>query len=147
MIHEKYLTRWLKGHSEAIRFVLEIHQAIELWDDLIDKDKPITHDTINAAFFGLLVSIPRNGFYQQHFSRLSPLIENAIFDWHAANEMEARKAPSDLQTAYGLKCSGLALTTMCASIIGGPEWARDVNLELRSLGESWVEYSATFGVK
>lgn len=137
--------RWLKGHADAITFVLAVHDVVELWDDLIDQDKEITPETINRVFYRALIEIPRNGFYQAHFATLSPLIESAIFDWHTANAFE--KAKTNLETAYGLRCTLQSLTVMCARIIGGPSWAQAVNNEIRSAGETWAEYAYGFGDK
>lgn len=143
MIGDK-LNEWLMGNASAIAFITAVHQVVEVWDDLIDKD-PVTPSEINAAFYTLFVTIPRNGFYQEHFALLSPIIETAIMDWHTANELEARK--EQLETAFGLRCAGQALTVMCARIIGGVEWARKVNMELRTSGETFAAYAAEIGAK
>ncbi|MGZ5165754.1 MAG: hypothetical protein ACXWCQ_35110 [Burkholderiales bacterium] len=138
---EDRLKDWLRGHDDAIAFIQLIHEIAEIWDDLIDKDNPVSDSAIDGAFYRALVTLPRNGFYRQHFALLSPILEAAILDWFAANDLERRRAGDDLRTAYVLRCGAQALTVMAARIIGGVEWARRVNLELRSSGDSWAEYS------
>ena len=144
-MNSERLAEWLKGHAAAIALVETIHDVVELWDDLIDRDCEIEPERINRAFYALFVTIPRNGFYQQHFALLNPLIESAILDWHTANALE--RDETGPETAYGLRCTGQAVTTMCARIIGGVEWALQVNKELRTAGESYADYAAEFGEK
>lgn len=143
----EHLGQWLRGNTDAIDLVLAVHDVVEVWDDLIDKDAEIRPEAINAVFYAALVTIPRNRFYKQHFDLLNPIIEAAILDWHTANALETRKTNDDLRNAYVLKCTGQLLTVLCARIIGGVNWARSVNLKIRSLGETWAEYSAEFGEK
>ena len=140
------LGKWLKGDGEAAALVLAIHGIVEIWDDLIDRDKPISAESVNQAFYAALIAVPRNRFYQQHFTALSPIIESAILDWNTATALEAARDAEGLRTAFVLRCSGLALTVMCARIVGGVAWARQVNLELRQMGDTWAEYSSGFGV-
>lgn len=145
MITKEHLDRWLKGNAEAISFIIAMHDVAEIWDDLIDQDNEIDPERINKAFYLTLIQIPRNGFYQRNFNLLSPIVESAILDWHTANELEKRGGEDDLHTAYGLRCASQSLTVLSARIIGGHEWAKDVNLEIRSLGDTWADYAAEHG--
>ena len=134
------LARWLKGDREAIDFILNMHQIAEAWDDLIDDDASPTPEQINRAFYTSLITIPRNGFFQRHFATLSPLLEVAILDWHTANAFENSGSAENLRAAFILRCGLMSLTTMAACILAGPEWAQEVNSELRSLGDTWDDY-------
>jgi hypothetical protein len=140
MLHD-HLHEWLRGNADAITFIRQIHEIAEVWDDLIDKDKPVCDSAINGAFYRALIGLPRNAFYREHFALLNPVMEAAILDWFTANDLEHRREGDDLHTAYVLRCGAQALTVMAARIIGGVEWARRVNLELRSQGDTWAEYS------
>lgn len=142
----EHLMVWLKGCESAIDFILAMHQIAETWDDLIDGDRETTPKAINAAFYTSLITLPRNPFYQQHFHELSPIVESAILDWHTANALEKRNSGDDLRTAYTLRCGAQMLTVMSARIIGGQDWAQNVNLEIRSVGDSWADYSKQFEV-
>lgn len=138
------IEKWLLGHAAAIDFINTIFDIVETWDDLIDKDTDITDADINAAFRKSLVDLPRNTFYREHFERLNPLVESAIFDWLTANGMEREN--DYLETAYGLKCSGQSLIIMSASIIGGHEHASQVSDEVRRSGETWRQYIHNMGL-
>lgn len=138
---------YLRGHREAIAFVRLMFDVFETWDDLIDADKVLEQREINAAFYAALVLLPRNRFYAEHFALLNPLVETAIFDWYAANSYETAKSEAGLRQAYVLRCTAQQLIVMAARIVGGPEWATDVNRQLRLLGDSWAQYAAEFGVQ
>lgn len=129
--------KWLRGNEAAVAFVLSLHEVVETWDDMIDKDEHVSPERMSRAFHLALVDIPRNGFYQDHFALLSPIVEAAIFDWYAANEFERRQ---NFEIAWGLANAGLCVTVMCARILGGPEWAKEVNVEFRELTESLSEF-------
>lgn len=129
-----------RGEPDAAAFLTGLHRIVDIWDDLIDKDKPVDDAAINAAFYAALVAIPRNPFYRAHFALLSPLIESAIIDWHTANALE-KTGGDDLRTAHALRCAGYSVLIMCARIIGGVEWAEEVSLELRSGQSDWAEYA------
>jgi len=141
------LDAFLKGHREAIAFVRVAFDVFETWDDLFDKDRECTPNEINAAFYAALVTLPRNRFYAENFALLNPLVETAILDWYAANSYEAAKTLEGLRQAYVLKSTAQQLIVMSARIVGGHEWAAEVNAKLRLMGETWDEYAAEFGVK
>lgn len=142
---DERLVKWLKGHSEAIAFIEDIHRIVELWDDLIDRDREPRPAEIHAAFTAALIGLPRNRFYMANFGLLSPILENAIDNWHVANALE-HKGGEALQTSFILRCGILDMTTMAAKIIGGPEWALTVGIEMRQAGgDSFQKYAAEHG--
>ena len=135
------LGKWLKGDQAAIAFILELWRIVELWDDLIDRDKPAGEAAVNQAFFAALITLPRNVFYRRHFDRLNPLLEGAILDWFTANALETRRDGDDLRIAYVLRGNVQMLLVAAANIVAGPVWAGAVNLELRSVGDRWDDYA------
>lgn len=141
------LPGFMKGNAAAIDCLMTIHRIVETWDDIIDKDQPLTPEDINGAFYQALVTLPRNPFYRDHFAELNPVFESAILDWFLANKLEAKGDTESLRGSFMLRCGVLSLTVISARIIGGVEWANKVNQELRSAGEGWDDYVASFGVK
>lgn len=138
--------RFLKGNADAVDLNIALHEVVHLWDDLIDLDRPVTPADINKAFHHALITIPRNAFYRANFADLSPILESAIFDWLAANEIEKTKDVERLRQAYVLRYTLLSFTVICARIIGGPEWAHWVNVEFRTMASPWKEYIEGLGV-
>ena len=141
------IARFLKDDKDAISFIMSIHDLVEIWDDLVDKDNPVSQEQVNSAFYAALITIPRNQFYARHFAELNLTIENAIIDWMSANALEATGDAEKLRMAYVLRSSAMTLTTVCANIIGGPAWALKVNTEFRAMGDTWDEYAAGFSKK
>lgn len=139
MTLREHVTEWLQGNNAAIAFVLAVHDVVETWDDLVDQDKVVSTEEISRAFHLALVEIPRNSFYQAHFSRLSPIIEASILNWYVSNEFEKSK---NYERAWALANAGLSVTVMCAQIIGGTEWAKKVGVEFHSITEPLTEYEA-----
>ena len=139
-------TKWLCGNAEAVDFILRIHRIVELWDDLLDKDKPVSDAEINGAFISALVALPRNQFYMRNFAVLSPILESAIDSWHVSNALEKLGGKDPLTTAFILRCSFFALTIAAAKIIGGPKWAQTVGTEIYQAGDdNFDSYCAEHG--
>jgi hypothetical protein len=139
---------FFKHNEDASFFIDELFAIWHIWDDLIDKDKPLTDADINKAFMGALITLPRNRFYQTYFSILHPIIENAFINWLGSNTLE--KSNGDLTIAFDLRNSYVNIVTACANIIGGPIWAQEVAVEvhkaLRNV-ESYQEYAAKLNTK
>jgi hypothetical protein len=140
------LPRWLCNDADAVAMVRDILRVAEVWDDMIDNDKPLTTDDINGALYIALVNLPRNCFYQRNFREISPLVESAIMDWMTANEFEKSGDKQKLSLSYGLRFTPLAITTAAARILGGVQFAKVVNAECRALVEPWDAYAIEHGV-
>ena len=115
------LQEWLKGDEPAIEFCKLILEVVGTWDDLIDKDKytPTGMD-ISNAFSLLLIKLPNNPFYTKHKDDLQPFLEQMVYDWLAANELERQKV---LLTSYSLRLSYAPVLARAVYLIGGFEWA------------------------
>ena len=132
---------YFKGNEAAVDYIADFLAAWHIWDDLIDKDKPITDESINQAFINVFIKLPRNPFYQANFGILNPLMENAFINWFAANSLEQQN--QNLRTAYDLRNTYLNIIVTCANIIGGVEWASLVAIDVqKNLNEndSFEEY-------
>ncbi|MDR3439882.1 hypothetical protein [Telmatospirillum sp.] len=132
----------LRGNQAAVNFMLLICDILHVWDDLIDRDKPANNDDIHRAFYGALVRLPRDPFYSANFLLLNPILEMAILNWQAANEMEAVGDEAGLRIAFILRSTYADLATMCARIVGGELWARQKGGEIRRHwhDEGWDGY-------
>ena len=89
-IHDS-LGIYFKNNEMAVNYIVDFLATWHIWDDLIDKDKPITDASINQAFINAFIKLPRNPFYQANFGILNPLMESAFVHWFAANELESKK--------------------------------------------------------
>lgn len=71
---------WL-GDDNAYALWAMLGRAFHLWDDLIDRDKPILMTDVNNVFFDLMVSVPVNPFYVAFQSQILPVISSIIANW------------------------------------------------------------------
>lgn len=116
-----------RGDAEAAAFLEMVVEILHFWDDLVDRDQPITPDLINARMWQALILLPRNLFYRAHFSDLNPVLAIAIQNWICANSMEQDGyAPDDLPIAFIIRSSYVDLLVQVALIVGGYPWAAEV---------------------
>lgn len=131
MTPEEFLSFVLKRDEQAVAFMLLVCTVLHFWDDLEDRDKPIARSDVDAAMFAALIVLPRNPFYQRHFTELSATLELAILNWHAANELEQRDGIDDKRIAFVVRSHYCNLAIQCARLVGGYAWAREVSVPIR----------------
>lgn len=136
-----FLNEALLGDQYAIEFCRSLFRISQVWDDLIDGDEAVDAESINAAFWEALVTIPLNPFYRNNFTTLQPLVQAAIIDWLAANDLE-RGSQQEQVVAFVLRDTLTSIITHCALIVGGYQHMRDVNPVVRRKlhDESIAEY-------
>ena len=120
---------WLSGNSDAINLLLAVNQIIETWDDLIDKDRQLSDERVNLAFYNALVTVPNNNFYIEHRQYLTPIIIQAINTWLDANKLE-RGDVNDRAIAYTLRFMGIQLIQALVFLTGGVEKLRKHSIEM-----------------
>jgi len=130
MDEKQLIVQALQGNQEAAAFCSMIFEASQVWDDLIDGDKPVDKEQINSVFWNLLVALPGNAFYRQHIDSITPIIMQSISDWHVANALE-KGDNHDKSIAFVLRDSVSALLIHCATLIGGYQWGRNVAVDIR----------------
>lgn len=138
-----YLLHVFKGNLDAVALVLAIARVADVWDNLIDADKPVTKKDVNDAFWTIASEIPRNPFYRAYMDDLLPVMETGILNWHVATEMERNMGNSrGLEIAHVIRYSIADVVLMVARICGGPEWAvqHGPELRLRSQRSDFKEY-------
>ena len=122
---EEFIRKVLQGHEDAISFCSILFYVSQIWDDIVDGDKPVSEQDKHFAFRSLLVDIPRNPFYQQCFFDLIPLFDASITDWLASNTLRGG-SERDRQVAYVLRDRVSIILTYCAGIVGGASWKAQV---------------------
>ncbi|MFN5348819.1 MAG: class I SAM-dependent methyltransferase [Polaromonas sp.] len=120
------LAHGLHGNQDAIHLVNQWYKVLHLWDDLVDGDKPVTREQINAAFTLALVDIPANPFFRENMAQLLPLLSSGITSWHVANVMERSGNRELLAQAHMHRIQIGSVFVACAEIIGGRDWAIQV---------------------
>lgn len=140
------LVQILRGDREAVRLVQAIVRIFHVWDDLIDRDGPVSDDDVHQAFWLALCDIPANPFYRRHLSTFQPLIEMGTLSWWAANEMERSERRAEREVAFSVRSQIAEVTTAAAMLLGGVDWARACGPAIKrlayldSLEESLSDY-------
>jgi hypothetical protein len=121
-------------NKAAADFLCSLVDALHLWDDLIDKDKPVEDERVHKVFTNMLVELPRNPFYLAHSANLAPVLVCAIQNWHLANRIERGEADElPVEAAFVLRSSYVDLVTVVATICGGYPWGVEVARRVRAL--------------
>lgn len=137
------IREWMKGNESASTVCVNLINVLNLWDDLIDKDKDVSDDQINEAFRIALVDLPLNPFYDANKAVIVPLVLNAYVQWVCANRLEHGNDVNDLIYSYVLRDAFVSIVVNCAFIMGGPAWLAEVGPEIwRYCGrERFEEYA------
>mgnify|MGYP000123000821 CR=1 FL=1 len=119
MITRERKLEWFGGNEDALNAFEAIADLVNAWDDLIDKDKPITDADINRAFLTALVYLPANPFYNQIQMQVLPLWLTVIAAYEAANKFENDKDDHGLELAHNLRyAAGHIVVFMSQSCLG-----------------------------
>jgi hypothetical protein len=120
-----------RGNAAAVDYVLAVARAADVFDNLIDKDVPVSDKDITEALWLLAVEIPRNAFFQAYANDLLPVTATGILNWMTANKLEQRDEHRAIEIAHVIRYSIADVILMAAFLCGGREWAEEVGPELR----------------
>ena len=126
----EFLNYVLMGHAQAIEFCNAVFKISQTWDDLVDRDEPVSDEAIDAAFWMALITIPSNPFYQRHMLDLTPLLRQYIMDWQDANVLE-RGTEDERNIAFVLRDAVGSMVIQCAYLIGGYDWKQKISVKVR----------------
>ncbi len=130
MMEHELLVYYLRGDLLAVKLCEDLGQVSQVWDDLIDKDKETSPADINDAFWRALIEIPSNPFYLQHIQMFLPLLHSAITGWYDSNTLERGNA-TERALAFVLRDKLGEVIIMCAHLVGGFAWGRQVAISIR----------------
>lgn len=115
----------------AIAFLLDVFNIGEIWDDLIDEDKPVSKHDISVAFTTALIKLPANPFYQAYQQQLSGCMTSGIHAWLDANEYERNGDDNDKAYAYVLRVWYMELITLVCELLHGFDYTRAISINVR----------------
>lgn len=124
------LLRWFLGDENAVNLFRDFAEVSETWDDLIDKDKPLTDADVSRAFECMLLHLPTNPLYLRYqgwFTCLSVLTVNAFHDANAWQNGTSDQKHS----AHYLRKMIIEFACLIAFCVGGFQHMRKVSLEIR----------------
>lgn len=119
-----------KGNESAIRLAEILWQACQFWDDLVDKDKDISAEEINAIMLSIMVELPLNPVYKSMHS-LPHHIYNVFLRWRDSTAMESDLKEGDREKCYMLRAGIYDLFVLIAAHLYGDQWAQEVGVSVR----------------
>lgn len=126
-----FMLHAFRGNQAAVEYVLMVARVVDVWDNLVDRDVPVSDEAINTAFWLLAVEIPRNAFFQAFANDLLPVTATGILNWLAANKLERSREHRAIEIAHVIRYSIADVALLAALLCGGREWAEEVGPELR----------------
>lgn len=122
---------WMMGQPGPIAFLHALGAYVELWDDLIDKDKEISDDEINGTMARGLFDIACNRWFRENADYLSPLLVQMVSAYFDSEELKKDEDVRVRQIAFHLRNYMLELYHACAFLVGGFDHLREVGPEIR----------------
>ena len=132
----------LRGDMEGVAFLDILFRVFRVWDDLIDRDRPVDENQINGAFWEALVELPQNMFYHRHFTKLNTTIASIANMWFDANQFERSGDGHQRRISFVLRNVCNDIIIQCAYLVGGYGWMRCVSPHVREFvhNESFESY-------
>lgn len=128
-LRNEKLVEWISDRH-AIQFILDFSDTCELFDDLIDKDKPIGDDHVIRVLFKVLTEMPLNPFFDRYKGQLVPIIVTGINAWLDANTLEGGN-DNDLVFAYVLRDWYMEFVAYIIYLVRGRDYMRSVSMDVR----------------
>jgi hypothetical protein len=136
---------WMRGDEAAAEFCRLLYEAIQVWDDVVDGDEPGA--TINDPMSWLLFRMEWQPFYARNAMILKPVLLSSYLGWRDATALERdpSRTDADLEKAFMLRAGVYDVFAVCAWLIGGEGWSREVGPEIRrAYAERLDDYKAEF---
>lgn len=122
--------RWCRGNEYAADFLAALFAASHAADDIIDGDSAdpcADMARVWALFFGRIMPNP---FFMAHAARFAGAIVPAVHDWRLSTAWQGERDEIKRLYAYVLRETLEHAVVVAADILGGPDHAYAVRLEL-----------------
>jgi hypothetical protein len=116
---------WFGGNTDALNLFHHLVELIHIWDDLIDKDKPVSDEQINKAFLIALVYMPSNPFYRVIQHQILPMWVMSAAAFEVANKFEKEKDEHGIEIAHNLRYAAGHVVAYMSIVCLGHEAAKE----------------------
>jgi hypothetical protein len=116
---------WFSGNEYACQIYDCLGELAHTWDDLVDKDKEVSEQRINKAFYIALVYLPTNPLYDELRHVLAPLWVTIISAYETANRYERDKDEHGIEIAHTLRYAAGHIVSYLITYCSGPDKARE----------------------
>ncbi len=113
----------MAGNEDAVSMMSAIAVWSHVYDDLIDKDKPVSDYHIHQAMWILLAELPLNPFFKAHEDSFRPILMAGVLNWHAANQMEKSGCVEQLRISHAIRYSVSDVAYLAMIFTGGMDHA------------------------
>lgn len=112
-----------KNDTAAIELSFMLLDVSQIWDDLVDKDKPVSNEDIDKAFLYSLQYIPTHKYWSP---AMHCMLNSVYLRWHAANKIEAdiNADENELSKAWMLRAALFDLFELLSLQLYGLDWAK-----------------------
>lgn len=122
--------RWFaaiaNGDQDAENFLRAMWSFLHLYDDLVDRDRPVSIAQAAAELANLFTTLLYNPFFARSKDALFPLMISMINRWVDGDEWEQREGLFDQVASSVIRCGDVDLYLMVAFLTGGWEHMRRV---------------------
>ena len=121
---------WFGGNQDALNLYRMFRDLSHTWDDLVDKDKPISETEINNAFLICLVYMPANPFYQKIQAAVLPMWITVVSAYQTANSFERNKDEHGVEISHTLRYAAGNIVAYAVHVCVGQEKAAEIMPEV-----------------
>lgn len=114
---------WFGDNEDALAVFRMFVRLAHVWDDLVDKDKPVSEDAINEAFLICLVYMPSNSFYRHIQDVILPMWITVVSAYKTANQFEKNKDEHGVEIAHNLRYAAGNIIAYMVHVCVGPDKA------------------------
>jgi hypothetical protein len=129
-LRNQKLNEWLVD-PHAVRFVIDLGDTAELFDDILDGDKDPNPAHATRVLFKVLTEIPLNPFFERFKGQLIPILVTGINAWLDSNTLE-KGDENDQVFAYVLRDWYMEFVSFVIYLLRGRDYMRSVSMEVRS---------------
>lgn len=128
--------------GEAIAWLQNLWDVIQVFDDVADKD-PIDRVDLDRAIFAALVQMPANSFFMAHSATLLPLVATMVLKWKASDDAEREGQADEKSFVWraGYYDVVLGIVLLCH---GSDAAMKTAKLVMNLYGETFADYRKEF---
>lgn len=115
---------WFGGNRDAVEVYGLLCRLADVWDNMIDGDKPVTPNEINDCFLTCLFRLPLNPVYRQLEQHLAPMWLTVVSAYETANTFEKEKDAKGIEMSHMLRYAAGNIVAYIITYCVGIEEAR-----------------------
>jgi len=139
---QKNLSQGLHLPSDAVRWLLDLFHAFQIFDDFADGDA-VDRNDLNALIWNTLVGMQQNQFYMANSYCLSSIVGLNILKWQASDTVE-RSGNADAKS-YVWRAGYYDIVLAVVQLCHGPVFAaQNAHIVLGLYGETYDNYMKEF---